>query len=268
MNQDPSTPPTLGAAAPGLHPSAQLVLARKLGARDAFVLLALFLLVSSLTALAIATGTPLVGALIIVAGLGITFYFGRSGATRQIPREGPLWKLEPERVAAGKETLKETIRHVGEKLRLPDGTVRANVLAPDDTGVLLHMVPELTLCMTDAELNLVIPQGFGCSGIAYQRRETTIAPDILTKGVVRAEDGRELVSRYYIGTQEEKLNPALAWVICTPIQAPNDSSVVGIVSIDGLANTPAEIPSLDDLKRVAHDVVDCSARLCNVLLGP
>lgn len=267
MSAEDSAPAAEGSTY-GLPPSVQLALIKKIGAPQAFVLLVLSLVIGALTAIAVSTGNALVSVPTVVLGLLVTFAYGRQGATEPVPRSGPLWDLvrHADKVHQARRAVSDATHVIADRLGLDEQDIRANVLAPDSSGYMLHPVHQLQLRLGEAELGLRIPEGVGCSGRVFSRREVVIAEDVLNRGTVsRGEDGRELVGKYSLGDMEPSLDPRLAWIIGAPIWNSDHSVVLGVLTIDGLASDARSIPPPSALRLVQNEVANAAAKLSRLL---
>ncbi|OYY94801.1 MAG: hypothetical protein B7Y41_04310 [Hydrogenophilales bacterium 28-61-23] len=111
----------------------------------------------------------------------------------------------------------------------PDN-IRVNLVAP--MGGALRLVPDANANMTYApEFTMKIELGHGGTGSAFETGNVYI--------VVKRGDtwsGNSLP-----GTELEKLNPALKWVISIPVKSKLREITVGVINIDGLNNHPPKL---------------------------
>jgi pimeloyl-ACP methyl ester carboxylesterase len=150
-----------------------------------------------------------------------------------------------ERITTEMETLRQ---QAGSILGLAPELVRANLFAP--LGGALRIVPGAHSNMTYApEFDLKIEVGHGATGAAFD----TGNPCLVVK------KGNSWTGNHLPGTELDKINPALRWVISLPVRSETRSTIVGVVNVDGLDNVPA---MLEDVKSE-----DCQAALLALHLG-
>jgi hypothetical protein len=245
----------------------RLVLARKVTPSQAFLLLVLVIAAGSMPVIAAKTKNPWLG-LAVVALAAIVLIAGRRTATAPISKTGPLWSLSGAQIKKVASLLEETARTVATDLQMEEANVRADVFAPDDGAQVLHMVPELTLRMTEAEKSLRIPDGFGCCGTCFQRRIPVVATSGVAGEVIYDENGEQLMSIYSVGKQEStKLAQHLTWIISVPIWITGTShKVVGTLSVDGLVVPPQRCPDKSRLTDLTHHLVECAAEISKEIL--
>jgi pimeloyl-ACP methyl ester carboxylesterase len=126
--------------------------------------------------------------------------------------------------------------------------VRVNLFAPMDGA--LRIVPGATDNMQYApELDLKIEENHGATGTAFGSG----SPCIVVKR------GETWTGNTLPGSELEKINPALKWVIALPVRSEARSTVVGVVNVDGLDNLPAILQDLTSQ--------DCKAVIMALHLG-
>jgi pimeloyl-ACP methyl ester carboxylesterase len=108
--------------------------------------------------------------------------------------------------------------------------IRINMFAPMSGA--LRLVPGANINMTYApELTMKIAMGHGGAGQAF---ETGNACIVVKRGATWS--GNSLP-----GTELEKLNPTLRWVISIPVKSKLREITVGVINIDGLNNFPPKL---------------------------
>jgi pimeloyl-ACP methyl ester carboxylesterase len=115
-------------------------------------------------------------------------------------------------------------------LKEPADSLRVNLFAPMDGA--LRIVPGATDNMTYApEFDLKIEENHGATGTAFSTADSC--------SVVKRGDtwsGNALP-----GSELEKVNPGLRWVVSLPVKSVARSTVVGVINVDGLGNVPAAL---------------------------
>lgn len=122
----------------------------------------------------------------------------------------------------------QALRHAAARiLEHPVESVRVNLFAPIDGA--LRIVPGAVDNMTYApELDLKIEPNHGATGSAFQAGN----PCIVVKR------GPTWTGNNLPGDELDKINPALKWVVSLPVKSKSRGTVVGIINVDGLDNTP------------------------------
>ena len=112
-------------------------------------------------------------------------------------------------------------------LGFPVKNLRVNLFAPIDGA--LRIVPGAVDNMTFApEFDLEIEPNHGATGSAFMSGSPCI---VIKRGGTWT--GNDLP-----GDQLEKINPSLSWVVSLPVKSTARGTIVGVVNVDGLDNTP------------------------------
>ncbi len=134
-----------------------------------------------------------------------------------------------------------TCQVVATRLNIGQQLVRSNIFVPDEARRL--RIPDgLTHNMWNAaEQTVTIMPGTGCCGVAFERREQTVA-------VMRADWGKHTLP----GTELAKVDPRLKWIVSTPIPDPDIAgAVLGVFNVDGLVQSKTQ----DDLEPILDDLL-------------
>lgn len=115
-------------------------------------------------------------------------------------------------------------------LKEPADLIRVNLFAPMDGS--LRIVPGASDNMTYApEFDLKIEENHGATGTAFSTADSC---SVVKRGSTWS--GNALP-----GSELEKINPALKWVISLPVKSVARDTVVGVINVDGLDNLPVSL---------------------------
>lgn len=127
------------------------------------------------------------------------------------------------------------VRRTAEIIREPFEKIRCNIFLPADgilkipVGLHLHMdnTPELTV---------EIGAGTGSTGLAYRNRR-------INKAIRSNNSWGDAV---LTSAELEKIHPDLQWILSFPILSPVNGGIIGVMTIDGLTNSPVSADDKED----------------------
>lgn len=146
-----------------------------------------------------------------------------------------------------------TVTKVGARLGARQSDLRMNVFIPQSDET-LQMAPDLHFQIpSEEEQNIRIPQGTGCTGLAYKKRFPMVA-------IFRSDWGN-----YALPDGElRKVDPRLRWIVSFPVSDPSSGKgeVFAVVNVDGL-NTAYSVEKLTEI--VVPAAQEFSERLRGIL---